>query len=462
MTISRSLWAILSLSALVGVGITVPATGLVWEQFTTEDGLISNDVTALFEAIDGSIWIGPWAERSGAPGVNQCVDGAVLTWNSGEWVPIHVTGICQDKMRRIWACSYDMGCGFLDQGLWNQGFYWSATEPPLANGGVKCDSEGRLWAGFLSGVMYYDPGTNQSAKVWAAPPDVVTTPHFLFVDSEDHAWFSVRYASVGFCILRIDREGNELARYPEMWGQVSQSADGTIWLGRADHTDDGSWFGVGRLEGSQFVSVSPPAGSFPAEPWWPICVTSAGEVVTSSFGRDSCGVFIYDGENWRYNEAPFQSRDIAAPIESLISDGNGDVWVGTTNIDSGLWVLRRNQSQSDIEVGLSTNASEYVAGDAMKVLLDVTSAQAQTVDLYVAIQLPAGDVLFYPSLGISWSAFWPGLVIPAGTDVERYELFSLTLPGQPAGTYRWFAACTDAGTMQFASNIASCEWQFTK
>jgi len=131
-------------------------------------------------------------------------------------------------------------------------------------------------------------------------------------------------------------------------------------------------------------------------------------------------------------------------------------------VDSGVWVLDRDEDQSDVAVGLSTNASEYAAGDTMKVFLDVTSAQAQTVDLYVALQLPTGDMIFYPSLGISWSPYWPGLVLPAGTAVDNYELFSLTLPDLPAGTYRWFAACTYTGTMEFASNIAFCEWQSTK
>jgi len=451
----RFLWVFLCMTALIGPGITLPATGLDWEQYTTADGLISNTVSSLFKADDGSVWIGLWVGPWGDPGLNQYVDGEILTWDSGTWAPTNVTGICQDNVKRIWACSYDRGCVFLDEGLWNEGFYWSPTEPPLAHAGVKCDSEGRLWAAFSSGIMYYSPATHQSVRVWTAPPGIPGI-RFLFIDAKDHIWFSL--TDVSFSLIRMDQEGNELSSYPWMFGQVCRSADGTIWLGRASLANEGNWFGVGRLEGSQFVSVSPPAGSFPAEPGCPICVTAGGEIVTGSYGWDSCGIFIYDGANWQYNKAPFDSPDTPTPISAVISDRAGDIWVGT---DSGLWVLRRGK-QPDVVVDVSVNSSSYAVAQRMTLLLDVTSAQAQTVDLYVAIQLPAGDVLFYPSLGISWSAFWPGLVIPAGTDVERYELFSLTLPELPAGTYRWFAACTYAGAMDFASNIASCEWEFVR
>jgi len=96
----------------------------------------------------------------------------------------------------------------------------------------------------------------------------------------------------------------------------------------------------------------------------------------------------------------------------------------------------------------------------MTASLDLLNSMDRTVDLYVAIETPDGELLFYPGFGTSWSCFLPGLHIEAETAVENYQLFSLTVPDLPAGIYRWFAACTDAGTMDFASNIASCEWQF--
>jgi len=465
MVISRLVWGFVCLAAGI-MTCCIPGTvvGAEWEHYTTADGLISNDVTALFEANDGSIWIGPWVGAWGAPGVNQYVNGEILTWDSGAWAPSDVKGFCHDRMGRIWACSYNRGPVFLEHGLWKEGFYWGADEPAFSNAGVKCDSEGRLWAGFLSGIMRHDPATNQSTKVWSAPPygsGMDSSPiRFLFIDADDNIWFTCSDSPAP--LIRIDRLGNELSSYTGMWGEVCQAADGTIWLGRGAHTNDGAWFGVGRLEGSQFVSVSPPSGSFPAEPAGPICISSRGEIITGSYGWNSCGVFIYDGVNWQYFETPFLSSDMPCPIHDVIVDRNGDIWIAVTAREPGLWVLHRDQSSSDIAVGLSTNQAEYTAGNPMSLSLDIASSQAMTVDLYVALELPSGGIIFYPSLDISWSALWPGLLLPAGTNAQDYELFNLTLPDLPAGTYRWFAACTHAGTMEFASNIASCEWEFVK
>jgi hypothetical protein len=60
--------------------------------------------------------------------------------------------------------------------------------------------------------------------------------------------------------------------------------------------------------------------------------------------------------------------------------------------------------------------------------------------------------------GTDWTPFASNLELPAGLDLRDYELFTLTLPDLPEGTYQWHAALTDAGTMNFASNIACCPW----
>jgi len=431
----------------------------VWEQFTTEDGLISSDVTALFEARDGSVWIGTFRD-----GLNQYVDGEILTWDSGAgWVPNMVCDICDDAEGRIWASSRDKGCVYLENSLWEEGFYllhsfWGAW----AEGGIERAVDGRLWGGFYVGIMWHDPMSGVGEQVWSTPlvngDPQDSRPLHLFIDSTAAIWFQSNRQ-----MIKMDQDGNIIRTYPDRFGEIVESPDGTIWLGRWwDYTDPPDWSGVDRLDGDKFVSVSPPAGSFPAEPGWPIRVTAGGEIVSGSYGWGSCGIFIYDGAEWEYWETPFDSPDTPVPIWALMADRRGDIWVGTENIDRGLWVLRRGITESDVAVALSVNAIQYHLGDTMNAYLDIRSSVLRTVDLYVAIQLPAGDLLFYPSLGVSWSAYWPGLVLPAGTDVKGYRLFSLTLPDIPAGTYRWYAACTYAGTMEFASNIASCEWQFVK
>ena len=170
------------------------------------------------------------------------------------------------------------------------------------------------------------------------------------------------------------------------------------------------------------------------------------------------GAYWYDYEQ-RYR------IDAWAPdvfVEDMVVDyATGDVWFASRN--AGVGVLRGwfAPSGSPIFLGVATNRAEYTTNDSMRVTSQlVLEGEGETVDFYIALELPSGALLFYPSFWTEMTPFLSGVQIPADTHLENYELFSLRLPDLPAGTYRWFAACTHAGTMEFASNIASCEWEF--
>ncbi len=149
----------------------------------------------------------------------------------------------------------------------------------------------------------------------------------------------------------------------------------------------------------------------------------------------------------------------------MLIDSQDDIWVATagwTGPDRGVFSLHRGEGSPGIFLDIATNETNYSSGDSMTLSIDlVAKSEARTVDFYIALEMPSEELLFYPSFGMSMTPFLSNLDIPAYRCL-RYEPFSLTLPDLPAGTYRWFAACTHAGTTDFASNIASCEWQFTK
>jgi len=265
-----------------------------WKQYTVDDGLISNKVYSLFEANDGSIWIG-----TSGNGLNQYVGGEILTWDSGTgWVPNKVYDICDDAMGRIWACSVDYGCVVMENGSWEEGFYLKHPYMGIhAKGGIERAGDDRLWGGFYAGIMWYDPLSGAGEQVWSTPPPggdgyEDPEPHQLFIDSTGSIWFKSNWQ-----MIKMDQAGSILREYPPgKFGQIVEGPDGAIWLGRwlpNHHSAD--WFGVDRLDGDEFVSVSPPLGSFPAEPVGPICATDNGEVVTGcyNYDSDSTGVFIY-------------------------------------------------------------------------------------------------------------------------------------------------------------------------
>ena len=239
---------------------------------------------------------------------------------------------------------------------------------------------------------------------------------------------------------------------------VAESPDGIIWRGTAKSIE--------RLEGDEFVDAGPPL-LYPSmvRPCGPISISgTTGEMVTAS---SSCrGIFTFDGKGWERYDVP--EDGILSRVKDVLIDSKGVIWVGMCGSPSpedempgGVWVLRRSLPALPMFLGVKTDASQYVPGGVMRVSLDlVGEGEARTVDLYVALETPSGELLFYPMFGTAMAPFLAGIEIPADTHIEDYELFSLTLPDVPAGTYRWYAACTHAGSMDFASNIASCEWQF--
>jgi len=94
------------------------------------------------------------------------------------------------------------------------------------------------------------------------------------------------------------------------------------------------------------------------------------------------------------------------------------------------------------------------------IMADIWFEMDLKLDFYLAVEDARGNLLFAPDFTPEMSPMAQSFDVAIGTVVENYPLLGLDLSGVPAGTYRWFAACTYTGTMEFASNIASCEWQF--
>ncbi|MCD6328386.1 hypothetical protein J7M28_12665, partial [bacterium] len=203
---------------------------------------------------------------------------------------------------------------------------------------------------------------------------------------------------------------------------------------------------------------------YPASTIGPIFISEGGQLVCGGFDRDSRVVIsVFDQYHWKPYVCPFKGWDGAT---NIIMDRKGDIWIphgnpGLSSWGSGVWVLCRDESAPAISLYIATNESNYLSGDSMTVSIELISDadDSRTVDFYVALEMVSGELLFYPSFGPTMAPFVEGVEIPAYTHLDDYQLFSLSLPSLPAGTYRWFAAFTHAGSMNFASNIASCEWQ---
>jgi hypothetical protein len=105
-------------------------------------------------------------------------------------------------------------------------------------------------------------------------------------------------------------------------------------------------------------------------------------------------------------------------------------------------------------MNIYTDRSVYRAGDTMTVRLSLVNPQHTSVevDVYVAVQFPSGQLLFFPSGGTA--------PVPLATDVTidpLLEVFDLTIltytfGGDPTGDYTWFALVIPAGANPYDSS----------
>ncbi|MBN1592482.1 MAG: hypothetical protein JW941_04440 [Candidatus Coatesbacteria bacterium] len=477
------LWV--SISILMVVQAHSTSRFCEFDVYTTEDGLGSGMVERIVIAPDGRKWFScegaltsfdeviwrqdaRFAQSRSPNGLGLDADGTVwiAAWNEVYLLPQGSDDFCEfdvpdcvsfgdmyselrfDASNRMWIAtmgggpdSYHVGDDPLPGSYppgWRIYGIPSDANPLLvgdfafdSSGGVWCATNAGLFRGSVMQPMWDDMSRDRQYSLIGYSAQGLGSPRVVGVSRDGRVW------TKGMVNNSIDPNNPYLC--------VSED-DGESW----------SWLEVpsipdGRIPSlDSIVTVDLP---FANGLWLGVRYTDP-----SGLSWEGSGAFWLDLDNdeWTWVEgwAATIFYDIA------VDEITGDVWF--TTLDAGVGVLRGWLEQApSIDLVMTTDQARYSLGDAMSLSIDVEADQkSSAVDIYVALELTSGQVIFYPSLDASWSPFWPSITIPAGTEAHDYELFSLTLPDLPAGTYRWYAACTYAGTTEFASNIASCEWEF--
>jgi len=416
-----------------------------WQVLTVEDGLLDNGISALFQSEDGCIWIGSY--DLAATGVCRYDNGVITQHTEYErvgtppvwwWPGPHRIRRISECCGTIWI-AHQGGLSALVDGLWRR-MIASTLIFSVRAGLMATQGETLVAAWAWHGVVINpcdDEGwiTILESNLDARPQRYITE---AFPDSHGRIWCDA--IGMGGTLV-IDYEGEVLEEYPYGNVDYAEDAEGRIWAaGRGLYVNDGTTF------------VPVPAPLIPDVWWWDIEFSADDDLMVIVCRDAAC---ILDGEDWSVN---WHDDTLPGRPQCALVDRDNNIWVGTENGLAVLW--REAPPPMPIFLGIEVDGDEYRGGDSMTASLDLLNSMDRTVDLYVALETPGGELLFYPGFGTSWSCFLSGLHIEAETAVENYQLFSLTLPDLPAGTYRWFAACTHAGTMDFASNIASCEWEF--
>jgi hypothetical protein len=285
----------------------------------------------------------------------------------------------------------------------------------------------------------------------------------------------------GHKVVQMDCSGEIIATYPPAPSNPGCEASAFFAEDPSGHIWASGWFlcslsdpvsGLFRMQEGQWIQFMPPNGSAGGDS--PIYISPDRELLcagASGPAKDwNRGIWTYKEADWRFYDWPFQEPYYA---RTVAIDNNGSIWipaVGPFGTEGGgvavCWRHRLDDAHVKVDVHISghgATTAQFCAGDSMSLTMDLTTDLSAVCDGYIGLQLPSNEMLlFYPSFGTAMMPFMSGITIPADTHLEDYELFTLTLPDLPAGTYTWYAACTYAGTMEFASNIASCDWQFVK
>jgi len=137
-----------------------------------------------------------------------------------------------------------------------------------------------------------------------------------------------------------------------------------------------------------------------------------------------------------------------ATIQMSVPDrdpGDNEVQVTTT---------LRNPASSPASVAVNTSQNVYSPGDTMVARASTTApaTAGQLFDLYVAIRLYTGVLLYMQPNGQFLSTLNPVLSNWSGADIGMFPFFTLPITaGLPFGHYDWFIGLVQAGTLNLIS-----------
>jgi len=314
--------------------------GINWTSFTRADGLAGDGVQAIWGDEKGTVWVGTSAGLSRYDG---------YTWHTFT----HADGLPSDNVRSIWG----------DQ----EGHLWVATEPAGEEqpcGGIGF-YDGEKWQSLLEATPYqysltfYQELTLPTWEIYAEGGG-----HFTFAaarsvmgDADGHIWVGHGLALgdkklISGGISRYDKAG--WRRFTTQNSAIPDDNINAIWVG-----PDGSvWVGTSRKGICRFNGKS----------WQIFGTAAAGETILAIWGDRQGNVWIgswlegvtrYDGQTWRQ----FTVTDgLPSPIvQAIWGDLQGRIWVGTPN---GVALYSPQQWDAfRIRNGLPSNTIEAIWGD---------------------------------------------------------------------------------------------------
>ena len=194
--------------------------GEVWATYTTQDGLLSDNVWSVAIAPDGTVWAGTWLGVShfdGETWINYTTDDGLVS-DSVTALAISDAG--------IWAASC-RGVAEFSEESWIASVTGESPTRECINS-VAVTPDGVLWASVYDrGVLRFD------GETWSTSLPREELPHgvrALFASSDGHVWA----ATDGSGLYRLDGSTWEIVRSADGSGRVYSlvvTPDETAWIG---------------------------------------------------------------------------------------------------------------------------------------------------------------------------------------------------------------------------------------
>lgn len=235
--------------------------GKSFQNFTTEDGLLNNEVGSIYEDKKGNIWFGVNGGASRYDGKsfrNYMINGDLMREDSsGETLPDfkrppnEVNAIMEDKAGKFWFAT--RGHTFVYDG--SAFTIFTHRDKPFKNvRSIIEDKNGNIWLAGADGLWRYDGNTlTNFTRQFVG---------YVYEDKKGNIWTSSKsvYTNVGKIIN--DQKGWTLSRYPQsrlansmtppeiirtnegMIFGILEADDGSIWYG--------TLAGAKRYDGDRF------------------------------------------------------------------------------------------------------------------------------------------------------------------------------------------------------------------
>jgi ligand-binding sensor domain-containing protein len=283
-----------------------------WQNYhAAQDGLADNQVLAILEAADGTLWFG-------TPGGASHFDGTRWTTTRDSLPNLAVVALAQERSGAMWFGTQNGGASRFDGTSWTH-LMSPGVLPSNQVEAILEDHAGDLWFGTPAGLARYEPGPARWTTYLPGNSGLVHPNAWRLVESHDHAlWIATPRG-----VSRLDSTRTTWTSWTATPGALERDSV----LALAEDRRGAMWFGtdqgVFRYAGGAWQRYRT-ADGLPSDPVMAIAATSDSAVWFGGF----TGLSRFDGRVWRTQTATPDGVSLGQ-ILALLQDTPGALWVAT-------------------------------------------------------------------------------------------------------------------------------------